>query len=188
MGPLSVISQYLLISSLNLTMSSGCFDVTAILLVTTTMIVCSSEDHQKNTEWSTAEQANSRSFIRTQLISWYQPQPVKAFYEVADFAFFPWFEDSSQHLHVDGFIERCIKVCTLDVDMVDLPILGCGICQYNMHSGHFCCRGECLRVIYSFALSMSTSDYAHPIGCDFTIGTTLLLEDCTAWYCCVPLW
>ena len=62
---------------------------------------------------------------------------VKAFYEAADFAFFPWFEDSLRRLHVDGFFERRIKVRTLDVNMVDLPILGCGICQYNMHSGHF---------------------------------------------------
>ena len=67
-------------------------------------------------------------------------QPVKAFYEAADFAFFPRFEDSSWHLHVDGFFECHIKVSTLNVNMVNLPILGCGILQYDMHGGHFGCR------------------------------------------------
>ena len=49
-------------------------------------------------------------------------------------------EEAHQCLHVDGFFEHHIKVHTLDVNMVDLPILGCGICQYDTHGGYFGCR------------------------------------------------
>ena len=54
-------------------------------------------------------------------------QPIKAFHKAAYFSFFPWLKYSSGRLHVDRLLERCVEIRTLDIDMFNLPVLGCCI-------------------------------------------------------------
>ena len=75
MAPLSVISQYFLISVLKFSASTLRFDITAMSSVATATMVCSSDVCQQKTEWSAADLLNPSSFIKTLLISWYHPHP-----------------------------------------------------------------------------------------------------------------
>ena len=55
-------------------------------------------------------------------------QPIKAFHKAAHFSFFPWLKYSSGWLHVDCLLEHRVEIRTLDIDMFNLPVLGCCIC------------------------------------------------------------
>ena len=104
MGPLLVISQYLLISALNFAISLAYFDVTAISSIVTNDGVLSIRMSEKYRVVSCRalkpkilhkDPAHPLVLPLTCLL-----QSEKTFDQVADFSFFLWFEDSTQWIHV----------------------------------------------------------------------------------------
>ena len=63
--PPLAISKCCLISDLNFITSKSHFDVTTMSSVATAVIVCSSPEHLKYTEWSTTEHLKPKSFVMT---------------------------------------------------------------------------------------------------------------------------
>ena len=69
--------------------------------------------------------------------------------------------------------------------MFYLPVLFGRVSQDDTYSWHFCSCREGFSIVYTFNLSVSTSDNMDSVGCYFTIWSMLLLENFVTGDSCV---
>jgi len=84
-------------------------------------------------------------------------QSIKSFQQPTDLPFLAWFEYSTRRFHVHSLLEWCIKD--------------------NSDSWHLCSRQECLSVINTMYLSVSSCDNPDPVAFYFTIRPSFVFQD-----------